>query len=80
MSDELTRTTVYVDAEAYRRLKARAEREGRTAAELVREAVSQYMARQLAAPRATSIGKGRSGKGNVSERAETLLKGMGRRR
>jgi predicted transcriptional regulator len=76
---ELIKTTVYVDLDDYRQLKSRAEQEGRSAAELVREAVAQYVARK-AAPKATSIGKGRSARGNLSESAEELLKGMGRDR
>jgi predicted transcriptional regulator len=73
-----TRTTVYLDAADYRRLKALAQAEGRTTAELVREAVSEYAQRRAGAKRPRSLGSGRSGRGDLSERAEALLGGMGR--
>lgn len=74
-----TKTTVYLDAADYQVLKGIARREGRKPAELIREAIGEYAhrhARKL--PR--SLGAGRSGKGNLSERAEALLRGMGRGR
>jgi predicted transcriptional regulator len=76
MSD-LEKTTVYLDAAAYRRLKQIARAEGRTAAELVREAVVAYAEQHPAARVPASIGVGRSGRGDVSERAEELLGGLG---
>ena len=73
-----TKTTVYLDAEDYRRLKALARAQGRTTAELVREAVAIYARMQQAPRRPASIGAGRSARGDVSERAEELLRGIGR--
>jgi hypothetical protein len=73
-----TKTTVYLDADDYQRLKTIARREHRAPAELVREAVAEY-ARRHGPSLARSLGAGRSGKKNLSERAEALLKGMGRR-
>jgi hypothetical protein len=78
MSD-LTKTTLYLPEADYRRLKALARREGRAAAELVREAVAEYARRRGATRRPRSLGAGRSGRGDLSERAESLLEGMGRR-
>lgn len=79
MSD-LTRTTVYLAAGDYRRLKSLARAQKRTTAELVRDAVAEYAERhgKKALPR--SLGAGRSRGGDVSERAEELLAGMGRTR
>jgi predicted transcriptional regulator len=74
------KTTVYLDAESYRRLKLLAQRSARPTAELVREAVVEYAGRHAKLAPPSSVGAGRSGRGDVSERAETLLKGMGRRR
>ena len=74
----VTKTTVYLEAADYRRLKAIANREGRTAAALVREAVAAYVSRRRPADRPASIGAARSGRGDLSERAEELLAGMGR--
>ena len=72
------KTTVYLNAGDYRRLKQLAQAEGRTAAELVREAVSEYARRRAAPARPRSIGAGRSGRSDLSERAEELLAGIGR--
>jgi len=71
------KTTVYLDSADYRRLKARAAAEGRSAAELIRAAVSEYARKR--APRALprSLGAGRSGDPSLSERSEDLLQGMG---
>jgi len=77
MSDDSVKTTVYLDGAAYRRLKAIARAQGRTAAELVREAVAQYAARATQVARPSSVGAGRSGRSDLSERAEELLAGIG---
>ncbi|HVL66159.1 MAG TPA: CopG family transcriptional regulator [Vicinamibacterales bacterium] len=73
------KTTVYLDADDYRRLKSLARAQGRTPAELVREAVAEYTAREQPRRRPRSIGAGRSRTGDVAERAEELLAGLGRR-
>jgi len=75
-----TKTTVYLTAADYRRLKALARATDRTAAELVREAVAEYARRHAPGARPKSLGAGRSGRGHVAERAEELLRGLGRRR
>ncbi|HJR58892.1 MAG TPA: CopG family transcriptional regulator [Vicinamibacterales bacterium] len=74
------KTTVYLDAADYRRLKSIARASGRTPAELVREAVAEYTAREKPRQRPRSLGAGRSRSGDVAERAEELLAGFGRRR
>ena len=74
-----TKTTVYLSAADYRRLKALARATKRPTAELVREAVAQYARRHGGAVRARSVGAGRSGRGDVAERAEELLRGLGRK-
>jgi hypothetical protein len=68
---------VYLDRDDYARLKQLARRDGRKTAELVREAVAEY-ARKRGGEAARSIGAGRSGRGDLSERAEELLRGLGR--
>jgi hypothetical protein len=73
---DVSKTTVYLNAADYRRLKALARAQGRTAAELVREAVAQYT-RQHSTGKPRSVGAGRSGRGDLSERAEELLAGLG---
>ena len=76
--NETQKTTVYLDRADYQHLKTLARRQGRKPAELVREAVAAYARRGNTVPR--SLGSGRSGKRNLSEQAEALLKGMGRAR
>jgi predicted transcriptional regulator len=71
------KTTVYLDDDAYRRLQQLARRQGRPAAELVREAVTEYARKHAPARKAKSIGAGRSGRGDLSERAEALLERFG---
>lgn len=69
---------MYLDTADYRRLKALARAEGRSAAELVREAVAEYAARRAGSKRPRSLAAGRSGRGDLSERADEFLAGMGR--
>ena len=73
------KTTLYLPEAEYRALKALARRERRPAAELVREAVTEYARRRAGAPPPKSLGAGRSGRGDLSERADELLEGLGRR-
>jgi predicted transcriptional regulator len=75
-----TKTTVYLSAADYRRLKLLARATQRTTAELVREAVAEYARRHAPAGGAKSVGAGHSGSGDVAERAEELLRGLGRKR
>ncbi len=71
------KTTVYLDAADYRCLKALAAAEGRSAAELIRAAVSEYARRRAPGRMPRSLGAARSRDGQLSERAEDLLQGMG---
>lgn len=74
---ETTKTTVYLDDDAYRRLKQLARRQGRPAAELVREAVAEYAERHGARRRPASIGSVDTGLGDLGENAEGYLDGFG---
>jgi len=73
-----SKTTIYLDSADYRRLKRLARETGRPAAELVRQAVAQYVRRHAPARRPRSIAAGRSGRPDLGARAEQLLKGLGR--
>jgi len=75
-----TKTTVYLDSTEYRRLKAIARAQGRPPAALVRDAVAEYTRRHGRRKLPRSLGAGHSGRGDLSERAEELLRGMGRPR
>jgi predicted transcriptional regulator len=77
MSTDKEKTTVYLDAVNHRRLKALAATTSRPAAELIREAVAEYVRRHTHRVRPTSIGAGRSGRSDLAERAEELLEGFG---
>ncbi len=73
------KTTVYLDAADYRRLKALARARGCAPAQLVREAVAKYAAAEAPARPARSIGAARTGRKDLGERAEDLLTGFGKR-
>lgn len=72
------KTTVYLDAKDYERLKEIARADGRAPAEVVREAVAEYTQRRRPQRTPKSVGAGHSRRGDVSERAEGLLVGFGR--
>ena len=74
------KTTVYLDESDYRALKAIARAKGRTPAALVREAVAEYAARERPKKLPRSLGAGRSRTGDISERSEELLAGLGKKR
>ncbi len=74
---ESLKTTVYLTGGDYRRLKQLARQQRRPAAELVREAVAEYVQRRTRRLRPRSLGAFRSGIRNLAERAEELLEGMG---
>ncbi|MCY3548304.1 MAG: ribbon-helix-helix domain-containing protein [Gemmatimonadetes bacterium] len=71
------KTTVYLNAADYRRLKSLAADEGRSAAELVREAVAEYTARAKEREWPRSIGMGNSGDPHFAENYEDYLDGFG---
>jgi hypothetical protein len=72
----MDKTTLYLDSGDYRRLKAIAASRKQAPAALVREAVAEYVARH-ATPRPKSLGAVRSGRGDLSERTDELLAGLG---
>jgi hypothetical protein len=74
---ETTKTTVYLPAAEYRRLQALARSEGRSTAELIREAVAEYAGRRAGQKRPRTLGAFRSGRRTIAEKAEKLLEGFG---
>lgn len=70
----MERTTVYLDAELKRRLKAAAARGGRTEAAMIREALAQYLAAE-APPILEPVG--RSDDGGVADRVDDELEREG---
>ena len=76
----MDKTTLYLDGDAYRKLKQIAAKRKQAPAQLVREAVAEYVTRHGGAPLPKSIGAGACRRGDVSERAEDFLLGAGRQR
>ena len=74
---ETQKTTVYLDAADYRRLKTLARARGCAPAQLVREAVARYAASESPAKGPRSVGAARTGRPDLGERAEDLLAGFG---
>lgn len=75
----MVKTTVYMDEETARQLRERARREGRPQAELIREALRAHLQGD-SRPELRGVGAFRSGRGDVSERAEELLRAAARDR
>ncbi len=71
------KTTVYLNAADYRKLKSLATDQRRSAAELVREAVAEYAARATQRRWPRSIGMGDSGVCTLAERYEDMMDGFG---
>lgn len=69
------KTTVYLDEPIYRKVRQLARATGRTQAMVIREALAAYTGSGRRLP--SSIGSGRSERGDLSERAEELLDGFG---
>src|SRR5262249_5963859 len=76
----MKRTTVFADEDILRKLREVAKRENSTVAEVTRKALSEYVSRRRSKrSRLSLIAIGRSGRKDVAERAEELLrKGFGR--
>jgi predicted transcriptional regulator len=75
----MDKTTLYLDADDYRKLKRIAASRKRAPAALVREAVAEYVARHGRPRMPRSVAAFNSGRHDLSERAEDLLSGMGGR-
>ena len=71
------KTTVYLNASDYRKLKSLAADQGRTAAQLVREAVAEYAGRVTERPWPRSIGIVDSGDPDFAANCEDHLDGFG---
>lgn len=72
------KTTIYLDDRVYARIRRLAAATGRTQAMIIREALAAYTGEGARLP--TSIGAGRSGSKDTSERSEELLAGFGEER
>lgn len=68
----MVRTTVYLDQEIALVLRQLAARQGRSQAEVIREALASY-AQRTVRPTPKGIGKYRSGEPDVAQRAKDIL-------
>jgi hypothetical protein len=68
----MKRTTVYLPEETDLLLKRLARKAGRSQAELIREAIANYIGNENK-PLPPSVGMGASGRNDLSERDEELL-------
>jgi hypothetical protein len=76
MSVHMLRTTVYLDEKTEANLKVLARRQGRPKAELIREALENYVAKarsKLEVELPPGVGRYSSSRDDVSERADVLL-------
>ncbi len=71
------KTTIYLDLGDHRRITALAKAIGRPTAELIREAVADYLRRYAPGAEPSCLGAGRSGRPDLGERAEEFLAGLG---
>jgi len=71
------KTTVYLNAADYRKLKSLAAEKGRSTAELVREAVAEYATRSTEREWPRSIGIADSGDPHFAENYEDYMDGFG---
>jgi predicted transcriptional regulator len=70
----MKRTTIFADDSLLEEMKTLARQEKRSVAELVREAMEQYIAgKQKPAAKLSFIAVGKSGKGDIAEQNEDLL-------
>jgi hypothetical protein len=69
------KTTVYLETDAYRRLKALARRRGVPPAQLIREAIAVYADAHERRRLPKSAGAGASGQADLGSRADELLAG-----
>jgi metal-responsive CopG/Arc/MetJ family transcriptional regulator len=76
----MKRTTVFADEDVLRKLREIARRENSSVSEVTRKALTEYVSRRRPKrSRLSLVGIGRSGRKDVAERSEELLrKGFGR--
>jgi metal-responsive CopG/Arc/MetJ family transcriptional regulator len=76
----MKRTTVFADEDVLRKLREIAKRENTSVSELTRKALTEYVSRRRAKrSRLSLVGFGRSGRKDVAQRSEEILrKGFGR--
>ncbi len=74
----MVRTTVYLDQDVALALRQLAAVQGRSQADLIRDALARYT-RRATRPSAKGIGKYRSGEPDVAQRAKDILAAAAKR-
>ena len=77
MLNYMVKTTVYLRDHVVQRLRSLARLQGRSQAELIREALERFVEREsgsFARPAPVGVGRFRSGRSDISRRAEKLLR------
>jgi len=76
----MVKTTIYMEPSVALTLRHLASVQGRSQAEIIREAIVSYTSKSLGRPRPKGIGAYESGRSDVSERAEELMRRAARSR
>lgn len=69
----MKRTSIVANESLLLELKHKAKREGRTVAELIREALNDYLRKGKEKRTFSFVGAGRSGRKDISEKSEEIL-------
>lgn len=75
MASERIKTTVYLDADVYRRLKLIGRARAMSPAALLREAVAAFADKHSSRRKPRSIGAGASGTSDLASRVDEVLSG-----
>lgn len=73
----MKKTSVYLDPEMDRNLSWFAAREGKSKAEVIREALADWVGEMPTQPRIKAIGVFSGGPGNVADNVDRYLEGFG---
>ena len=76
----MVKTTIYMEPSVALTLRHLASVQGRSQAEIIREAIESYTNKSLERPRPKGIGEYDSGRTDVSERAKELMRRAARSR
>lgn len=76
----MIKTTVYMDPSVALALRQLAVAQGRSQADIIREAIVSYTSKSQGRPRPKGLGAYDSGRSDVSERAEELMRRAARSR
>lgn len=76
----MIKTTVYMDSEVALTLRQLAAVQRRSQAEIIRDAILAYTSKTAVRPRPKGVGAYQSGRSDISERAEELMRRAARSR